>query len=413
VDVDVQQFRLRAVPKQVDKEGVPETSVVSSVRLVVNSQEVDFKSSTGAAGHEQVFPASLPAPMRLSSITKLGLHSFTGPGVPPGLEWDFDDVVFEVNVGGSGTPQWYELLFWPTVHLGAGRRVVEQIKAPVRPAPTQKQAAPDPQVARLLDHLNANRTYYTAAVIMGGDAGLRYLALSRHSDPQGNVLAEIVNNAVAGVAGNYLAFPLKGKEFLPPQYAGSDGSWLAAPPERRLITLPTPGVFAEAQLGTCNASEKIDHTRFWDWQKSPCPDEAPEITEGMLASRFQNLKDLLDVVKSDLQAPPVQIPQQPEPMIQIGDATLSELVSGLNLTDAADVLSFLKGVIDASAAGFKTMVEAKGGGGGGDGGEGGGGGSPATGNGTAPSTDAGGGDAGPAPGGGTLDAGITPSAGVA
>jgi hypothetical protein len=47
--------------------------------------------------------------------------------------------------------------------------------------------------------------------------------------------------------------------------------------DERLIALPTRGVFAEAKLGHCNASELIDNFRFWDWQQSPIPRMAPEI----------------------------------------------------------------------------------------------------------------------------------------
>lgn len=43
------------------------------------------------------------------------------------------------------------------------------------------------------------------------------------------------------------------------------------------IYLPTSGVFAEAILGRSNASEKIDLTRFFNWQDSPIPHLAPFI----------------------------------------------------------------------------------------------------------------------------------------
>ncbi len=51
----------------------------------------------------------------------------------------------------------------------------------------------------------------------------------------------------------------------------------------------------------------------------------------MLASRYQDLQALVDVVKSDLVPKDVQILEQPEPMIKIGDATMAELVKGLTL----------------------------------------------------------------------------------
>jgi hypothetical protein len=34
----------------------------------------------------------------------------------------------------------------------------------------------------------------------------------------------------------------------------------------QLLYTPARGVAAEAKLGRCNANEKIDETRFWDWQ---------------------------------------------------------------------------------------------------------------------------------------------------
>ena len=43
------------------------------------------------------------------------------------------------------------------------------------------------------------------------------------------------------------------------------------------ISLPTKGVLGEAVLGHCSSAEKIDLTRFWNWQDSPA-DEATEIT---------------------------------------------------------------------------------------------------------------------------------------
>ncbi|MGB6952209.1 MAG: hypothetical protein WBE15_09720, partial [Candidatus Cybelea sp.] len=47
-------------------------------------------------------------------------------------------------------------------------------------------------------------------------------------------------------------------------------------PPQSLITLPTQGVLGEAVLGHCPSAEKIDLTRFWNWQDSPS-DAAPGI----------------------------------------------------------------------------------------------------------------------------------------
>ncbi len=42
------------------------------------------------------------------------------------------------------------------------------------------------------------------------------------------------------------------------------------------VALPTKGVLGEAVLGHCPSAEKIDLTRFWNWQDSPIP-QAPDI----------------------------------------------------------------------------------------------------------------------------------------
>jgi len=48
-------------------------------------------------------------------------------------------------------------------------------------------------------------------------------------------------------------------------------------PPHSTIALPTKGVLGEAVLGHCPSAEKIDLTRFWNWQDSP-GDEATDIS---------------------------------------------------------------------------------------------------------------------------------------
>ena len=66
-------------------------------------------------------------------------------------------------------------------------------------------------------------------------------------------------------------------------------SW-ARPARRKseIIPLPSGGVFAEAVLGRFNAAEKIDLTRFWNWQDSPIPITAPEIAPVQAGSRARS-----------------------------------------------------------------------------------------------------------------------------
>jgi hypothetical protein len=55
-----------------------------------------------------------------------------------------------------------------------------------------------------------------------------------------------------------------------------------SPPESH-FTLPTRGVLGEAVLGHCSSAEKIDLTRFWNWQDSPT-EEATAINNVALRS---------------------------------------------------------------------------------------------------------------------------------
>ncbi|MEL7004155.1 MAG: hypothetical protein AAFN93_15655, partial [Bacteroidota bacterium] len=61
-----------------------------------------------------------------------------------------------------------------------------------------------------------------------------------------------------------------------------------------IVYLPTSGIFAEAILGQSNASEYIDLRRFWNWQDSPIPHQAPQILPVPIGSRQTGIPDNLD-----------------------------------------------------------------------------------------------------------------------
>ena len=62
------------------------------------------------------------------------------------------------------------------------------------------------------------------------------------------------------------------------------GDW-----ESSTMSLATDGVFAEAVLGRSNGAEKLDITRFWDWQTSPIPILPSEIAPVDTASRVRDV----------------------------------------------------------------------------------------------------------------------------
>ena len=88
--------------------------------------------------------------------------------------------------------------------------------------------------------------------------------------------------------GNYLAFrmsvdvayDLKWKRWL-----DDHGVEVGRLYDQDIVPLGTGGVFAEAVLGRSNSAEKLDITRFWDWQDSPIPLQPTEIAAIQTGSR--------------------------------------------------------------------------------------------------------------------------------
>jgi outer membrane protein OmpA-like peptidoglycan-associated protein len=133
---------------------------------------------------------------------------------------------------------------------------------------------PDPS---LVTHLQREALRYSQ-VVWGSMSGRDVaLLLSRYAF-RGEPLAEVADMQPLTVFGNYLVLRYHAD-------SADDERWLAwkrkhlesAGLEEDLIPVPTDGLFAEAILGRANASEKLDITRFWDWQESPIPMQAPDI----------------------------------------------------------------------------------------------------------------------------------------
>jgi Papain-like cysteine protease AvrRpt2 len=156
--------------------------------------------------------------------------------------------------------------------------------------------------AALIEHLNNNLEHYNRVLWTRLDPDRRYMLLDGfaiqvydddgHPVPakDGGVrsLASVVKNEVITVAGNSLVLPVA------PGYrvsgdliraTGPDGKkrqatlfdhykpLTAVTPYR--VSVPTPGVFAEAVQGQCNACEKIETDRLQDWSRFPIDEPTP------------------------------------------------------------------------------------------------------------------------------------------
>lgn len=127
--------------------------------------------------------------------------------------------------------------------------------------------------AVLLQHLNDNRGYYNRVVWLMMDTSDRQMFVESALEDYPSLVAGIDTVPLA-VSGNIVAFP----------YDGTVPNWADEKPDdandsrESIVTLPTRGVFAEAMLGHCNACEKRDVTRMWDWTEMT-EEEPPAISD--------------------------------------------------------------------------------------------------------------------------------------
>jgi hypothetical protein len=144
------------------------------------------------------------------------------------------------------------------------------------------------RIEAVFQHLVSNTTRYSKAVWMSLTPEERAIMLEHYTIgvPTGGLadasqevpLLNCVANEVLGYFGNSAVMPF----FIPEQVAGElqmttrdvqeaiykfHKQAFVAP--RSSITLPARGMLGEAVLGDCDSCEKIDLTRFWNWQDSP------------------------------------------------------------------------------------------------------------------------------------------------
>jgi hypothetical protein len=117
----------------------------------------------------------------------------------------------------------------------------------------------------LVNHLNANQYYYNSYAWLLMDPRERRQRLSAYV---GNLLAGMSDTPLA-MSGNHLAFRYTGKNLPAAAREALPDSIAKLKPRENIVTLPTRGIFAEAHMGHCNAAEKRDITRLWNFDELP------------------------------------------------------------------------------------------------------------------------------------------------
>lgn len=141
-------------------------------------------------------------------------------------------------------------------------------------------------MAQLVRHLNENSAHYSRGLVRRRNSPLLAALLARYSWNGVSLLNAVDPDPIA-VSGNNLVFRLLDEGRRPTTVAkgASSGPRVGDVRQSDIVPVPTGGVFAEAVQGRANAAERLDLTRFWNWQDSPIPIVPPEIAPLQAGSR--------------------------------------------------------------------------------------------------------------------------------
>jgi len=209
----------------------------------------------------------------------------------------------------------------------------------------------------LLKHLRDNALHYSRAVFERLDATTLSALLSRFT-LRGVPLGALVDPQPVALVANALVLRLN----LPargavenPALAAEAEAWqsfllrrgLDRPvPQSQTVPLPSGGVFAEAVLGRFNSAEKIDLTRFFDWQASPIPLTPPDIAALPSGSR----RRAVDLTTSALGAPLLkQTEATALPAGVNSEAILAALQAGSPFRDLSPVIAANAGLAQSGS----------------------------------------------------------------
>ena len=244
-----------------------------------------------------IMPASVDAALGVTVFLRDGTQM---QGTRQGQNIKFPDTVYIYDITSIGmtNPKPAELPFMASINLlykGVPFGFDISIKLAASPASQNILTFTGGGIrSKLIKHLQANRLYYSQAVYKSLDPATITLLLSEYAYGNKPLTVQIDPQPVT-TAGNYLVF----KTHVNPDADGQMeverewAEWLAehgidfSNVKQDIVPLPSGGVFGEAVLGRYNSAEKLDMTRFWNWQDSPIPITAPDIAPVQMGSRAQ------------------------------------------------------------------------------------------------------------------------------
>ena len=318
------------------------TSLFLPSDVTIEGALVTGGSGLGAVFHTRqggtVTSVSGSAPLALADVQQIGV---TGSSADSDLS---ATLTLTVNRNGVRFP-----VDLPTVSIPkatTGETVVARV-------------TPGGVSADLKQHLKDNQSYYSQVVYRSLDSTQIALLLSGYAVHFGNQfvpVSQLIEPMPIRYVGNYLAFKMNSDPGHDPSWA----KWLdehgikMGQTQEDVVPLASGGTFAEAVLGRFNCAEKLDITRFWNWQDSPIPIQPSDIAAIQTGSRATPE----DVKPGQLSAPIVNI-QQPAPLpdptgmagilAAIQNGNMFRDMSGLQAT-----IGLAQAALQATAAGAAT-----------------------------------------------------------
>ena len=179
--------------------------------------------------------------------------------------------------------------------------------------------------------LQDNRALYNLAILRSLSSAQIALLLSGYSMMLGGLsvpVSQVVEPKPIRYVGNYLAFLLSTDkaDTAWANFLNDHGITVGSSTED-IVPLPSGGVFAEAVLGRSNCAEKLDITRFWNWQDSAIPLQPTDIAAVQTGSRGTN-----EVLTPGQLANPIINMQQPSSMPDpVGTAAILTAIQNGNM----------------------------------------------------------------------------------
>jgi hypothetical protein len=344
---------------------VPADAVLTGIEVTFAVNTVTLSFPPGAPENEtgMMLAPNLPDPNHtsISGITPVPLGHLTAISLDTGQSAHTGFVTLYLD--NRGLPMQVAM---PVVTYGKAATTGEQVMTLRRGDPSQTLKA----------RLAEDPLHYSQVIWRAMDSATVALLLGRYTYA-GQPLAQVVDPMPIGVTGNMLIFrmPWEARDLqgLDPNPTGvaADQKWIDWVGRHAdydstvedFVPLPSGGVFAEAVLGRSNSAEKLDITRFWNWQDSPIPLQAPDIAAIQSGSRAQQDS----TAPSTLAAPVVAFnnpPALPDPaglsgtLAALGNGAMFRDQSGSEITQALAAAALTGAGQGATAAGQQAVANA-------------------------------------------------------